>query len=214
MTGQSLTRARICGRTRASGTLAERLPCKARGERTDYRVAPRTVAKEMFVPYRLAAALALAVSASLPGVAQTDPAPTLTGKTMKPETVELAKLRGQVVMLFFWSTDCPVCLDKLPELRRNLEGWRGKDFQIIAVSQDRSMADLKAYEQVLDKVAPPNPQMKIVWRKDPQHRDSFGDLPLRAPTTVVLDRTGKVTKTIRGRVPAEIWDDVAELVLN
>jgi peroxiredoxin len=119
-----------------------------------------------------------------------------------------------VVLLFFWSTDCPVCLDKLPELRRNLEGWRGKDFVIVAVSQDRSAADLKAYEQVLDRVAPPNPQMKIVWRRDAAHRDGFGELPLNVPTTVVIDRQGQVVKQLRGRMPAELWDDIAELVLN
>jgi peroxiredoxin len=163
---------------------------------------------------RSLAILALATALGASALAQTPTAPALVGKTMQPATVDLAQLRGQVVLLFFWSTDCAVCLDKLPELRRNLEGWRGKDFHIIAVSQDRSMADLKAYEQVLDKVAPPNPQMKIVWRKDPAHKDSFGELPLRTPTTVVLDRSGKIAKTIRGRVPAELWDDIAELVLN
>jgi len=152
--------------------------------------------------------------ASLCASAQTVQSPTLVGKTMQPATVDLAQLKGKVVLLFFWSTDCAVCLDKLPELRRNLEGWRGKDFVIVAVSQDRSIADLKAYEQVLDKVAPPNAQMKIVWRRDAAHRDSFGELPVKTPTTVVIDRDGKVSKTIRGRVPAELWDDIAELVLN
>ncbi len=146
--------------------------------------------------------------------AQSVQSPVLVGKTMQPAAVDLAQLKGKVVLLFFWSTDCAVCLDKLPELRRNLEGWRGKDFVIVAVSQDRSMADLKAYEQVLDKVAPANAQMKIVWRRDAAHRDSFGELPFKTPTTVVIDRAGKIAKTVTGRVPAELWDDIADLVLN
>ena len=156
----------------------------------------------------------LLAAASVCASAQTAASPMLVGKTMQPATVDLAQLKGKVVLLFFWSTDCSVCMDKLPELRRNLEGWRGKDFVIVAVSQDRSMADLKAYEQVLDTVAPPNAQMKIVWRRDAAHRDNFGELPQRSPTTVVIDREGKVAKTIHGRVPAELWDDIAELVLN
>ena len=156
----------------------------------------------------------LLTAASLCAQAQPVLSPTFIGKTMQPAVVDLAQLKGKVVLLFFWSTDCPVCLDKLPELRRNLEGWRGKDFVIVAVSQDRSMADLKAYEQVLDKVAPPNAQMKIVWRRDPAHRDNFGEMPAKTPTTVVVDRAGKVVKTLSGRVPADLWDDIAELVLN
>jgi peroxiredoxin len=156
----------------------------------------------------------LLTAAALCADAQTVQSPALVGRTMQPATVDLAQLKGKVVLLFFWSTDCAVCLDKLPELRRNLEGWRGKDFVIVAVSQDRSMADLKAYEQVLDKVAPPNAQMKIVWRRDAVHRDNFGELPTKTPTTVVIDRSGKIVKTVTGRMPAELWDDIAELVLN
>jgi peroxiredoxin len=158
--------------------------------------------------------LLFAWSCATAAQAQAKPAPALSGKTLQDQTVQLADYRGKVVLLFFWSTDCPVCLDKLPELRRNLDGWRGKDFHILAVSQDRSINDLTAYERVLDRVAPPNAQMKIVWRKDTAHQDNFGVLPMRVPTTLVIDREGKVAKTIRGRVPAEIWDDIAELVLN
>ena len=152
--------------------------------------------------------------AGMPAAAQDTSPPQLTGKTMNQGTVDLAQLRGKVVLVFFWSTDCPVCLDKLPELRRNLEGWRGKDFVIVAVSQDRSMADLKAYEQVLDRVAPANAQMRIVWRRDAGHRDSFGDLPVKTPTSFILDRKGVLTKRVNGRIPLELWDDIAELVLN
>jgi peroxiredoxin len=156
----------------------------------------------------------LLAAAGTVALAQTAQSPLLVGKTMQPAVVDLAQLKGKVVLLFFWSTDCSVCLDKLPELRRNLDGWRGKDFVIVAVNQDRSMADLKAYEQVLDKVAPPNAQMKIVWRRDAAHRDNFGELPSKTPTTIVIGRDGNVAKTIHGRVPVELWDDIAELVLN
>ena len=165
-------------------------------------------------------ALAACAFAALGGSAFAQPAssaaalPTLQGRTAQSAAVDLRALRGKVVMLFFWSTDCPVCLDKLPELRRNLDGWRGKDFVIVAVSQDRSRRDLADYEQVLDRVAPPNAQMQIVWRRDAAHRDSFGELPLRTPTVVVLDRSGAVARTLQGRLPAQMWDDVAELVLN
>lgn len=138
----------------------------------------------------------------------------LVGKTAQGAMVDLLHLRGQVVLVFFWSTGCPVCLDKLPELRRNLDGWKGKEFQIVAVSQDRSLDDLKAYELVLNRMVPPNAQMKVVWRGDPTHKDNFGTVPPSAPATFVLDRTGKVVKQVRGRVAAELWDDIAELVLN
>ena len=151
---------------------------------------------------------------ALPAQAQTAAAPSLVGRTAQSATVDLAQLRGKVVLVFFWSTDCAVCLDMLPELRRNLSGWRGRAFEIVAVSQDRSMAELKAYEQVLDRVVAPDPQMRVVWRRDTAHRDSFGEQPSRLPTTVVIDRAGQVVKSVRGRWTPELWDEIAELVLN
>lgn len=181
----------------------------------------------MFKPLLLAAAATLALFAAVSTPAQTAtptlavPAsapPVVQGPTTKKQAFDLAQLRGKVAMLFFWSTDCPVCLDKLPEYRRNLHGWKGKDFVIVAINQDRTMSDLIAYQAVLMKAAPGDAQidaqMPILWRNDPAYRDSFGELPRRTPTTVIVGRDGKVVKTIRGRVAVDVWDDVAELVLN
>jgi len=158
--------------------------------------------------------VALSTLACLARAAPAPPVAALVGKTAQGATVDLAAYRGKVVLLFFWSTDCAVCLDTLPEMRRNLKGWRGKDFAILAVNQDRVLADLKGYEQVLDTAVPPNPQMKLAWRNDPAHHDSFGELPTRTPTTVIIDRTGAVVKSVTGRAAPEVWDDIAELVLN
>ncbi len=160
-------------------------------------------------------ALLLLVATLLPiGAARAQPAARLVGATLAGEPVDLAALRGKVVLVFFWSTNCSVCMDKMPELRRNLEGWRGKDLVVLAISQDSSRADLLAYEQVVGRLTPPNPQLRIVWRRDPAHRDAFGELPLQTPTSVLIDRSGAVVKQIRGRVDAEVWDEIAELVLQ
>ena len=140
--------------------------------------------------------------------------PTLSGHTPQGQAVDLTAYRGKVVMLLFWSTDCAVCLNTLPELRRNLAGWRGRDFVVIAVNQDPEQRTLTDYEALLDRLVPPNPQMKIVWRKESLHRDNFGAVPPRELQTVVLDRTGQIFKSVHGRFPPEVWDDVADLLLN
>ncbi len=144
---------------------------------------------------------------------------SLRGPTTSKQPFDLDKLRGKVALLFFWSTDCPVCLSKLPELRRNLSGWRGKDFVIVAVNQDRKLSDLMAYEQVLRRAVPGdaelNRQMQMLWRKDAAYRDNLGHFPVRVSTTVVVGRDGKVITSVQGRVPNEVWDDIAaELVSN
>jgi thiol-disulfide isomerase/thioredoxin len=140
--------------------------------------------------------------------------PALAGVTTGGERVSLPALRGTVVLVFMWSTRCPVCLDKLPELRRNLEGWAGKPFVILAVNHDKSAEEMLSYERALLRTGPARPQLKLLWRGGPDYNDSFGELPLNMPTTMVLDKQGALRKTIRGRVPAELWDDIAELVLG
>lgn len=168
------------------------------------------------LPLSLLFTMLLAASAGTARAQPDSPSarPTLSGHTSRGEALDLAQWRGQVVLVYLWSTDCPVCLDRLPELRRNLAGWSGRPFVIVAVNQDNRMADFKAYEQALDAVAPPQPQMKLVWRRDPAHRDNLGDQPTRQPTTLLLNRDGVLVKEVRGGWPAGTWDEIAELVLN
>ncbi|MEK8031640.1 TlpA disulfide reductase family protein [Ideonella sp. DXS29W] len=166
--------------------------------------------------HTLAAALLLsALAHGAPSDAATaGTPPTLNGRTSVGEAVDLASWRGQVVLVYLWSTDCPVCLDRLPELRRNLAGWKGRPFVVLAVNQDARDTDFRAYEKSLDAVMPPSAQMKLVWRRDPAHRDNLGELPLRSPTTLLINRRGELVKEIRGSWSPEIWDDIAEQVLN
>ncbi len=145
--------------------------------------------------------------------ARTD-ALTLVGMTSSGESVSLQALRGSVVLVFVWSARCPVCLDKLPELRRNLDGWQGKPFVILAVNHDRSADEMITYERLLERTGPARPQLRHLWRGAAEHRDNLGELPHNVPTTIVLDKAGALHKSVRGRVPAGLWDDIAELVLS
>jgi cytochrome oxidase Cu insertion factor (SCO1/SenC/PrrC family) len=142
------------------------------------------------------------------------PRPMLSGVMSNGQSVSLESLRGSVVLVFAWSTRCPVCLDKLPELRRNLDGWQGKPFVIVALNQDRNIDDMLGYQRLLEQTAPPRPQMKHLWRGAAAHRDNFGELPVNMPTMLIIDKEGALSKQLRGRVPAELWDDIAELVLG
>jgi thiol-disulfide isomerase/thioredoxin len=139
--------------------------------------------------------------------------PMLSGQTLDGKPYDLAQDAGKVVMVFFWSTGCAVCRDKMPELRANYEAWRQKAFQLVAVSLDKTIEDLQAYERVLSGVVPPSQRFPSVWRGAAGHRDSFGAVP-QTPTSFLLDRKGNLVKQMRGRIAPQLWDDVAELVLT
>ena len=93
-------------------------------------------------------------------------------------------------------------------------GLADASHSILALNQDRTIDDMRHYERLFEQTTPMRSQFKHLWRGAAEHRDSFGELPRNMPTTLIIDKAGALIKTIRGRVPAEIWDDIAELVLT
>jgi len=54
--------------------------------------------------------------------------------------VSLSDLRGKVVMVHFWATWCPPCVEEIPALDRLHHSSLGKDFEMLAVSVDEGGA--------------------------------------------------------------------------
>lgn len=130
---------------------------------------------------------------------------------MDGKPFQLASLRGKVVLVMFWSTSCAVCRDKMPELRQNYEGWRGKPFEMVLVSTDRSMRDVEDYEKIISGMVPLRQRFVQLWAGEPGYRDSL-DKPAQLPFTLLLDKTGKVVERYQGRIPPEAWDRIADLL--
>jgi len=141
------------------------------------------------------------------------PLASLSGQTLDGKPYALRQDAGKVVLVFFWSTNCAVCRDKMPELRLNYEAWREKRFQLLAVSMDKSLDELRAYDAILNRVVPPAQRFPWLWRGASAHRDNFGNLS-QTPTSFLVDRQGQVVKQYLGRIEASLWDDIAELVLS
>jgi len=127
--------------------------------------------------------------------------------------VDLARLRGKVVLIDFWATWCGPCIAELPNVRHVYKTYRGKGFEVIGISLEN--ADLKpgdtpaqvdakhaaARKKLLDFAAKEN----LPW---PQHYDgkywnneiSRGRFNINAvPATFLLDQQGVVAAVnIRG----------------
>lgn len=112
-------------------------------------------------------------------------APEFSFTSSEGEHVALEDLKGKVVLLDFWGTWCPPCVESVPELR-NLHKKYSKEpsFLLIGISSD---SDDEVWREF-------TAQNKMVW---PQYRDkdrriqrSFG---VRAfPTYVLIDHEGIV----------------------
>jgi len=94
----------------------------------------------------------------------------------------LADQRGKVVLLNFWATWCPPCLEEMPAMERLWRRFRGQDFVLIAVSVDVDPAVVPPFLARHDVTFPValDGQMEVTER--------YGVRAL--PSSFVIDRGG------------------------
>jgi thiol-disulfide isomerase/thioredoxin len=141
--------------------------------------------------------------------------PTITGNTLEKKPFRLAALKGKVVLVMFWSTDCAVCRDKMPELRENVQGWADKPFEVVLVSVDRNMRDVDGYNAIINKSVPLKQRFTQLWTGDASYKDNLSSATLsrtQLPMALLLDKDGKVVERFTGRIPVDVWDKIADLL--
>lgn len=112
------------------------------------------------------------------------PAPDLRGPALAgTDEIDLAGLRGRVVLVDFWASWCAPCLKSLPAY----EGLRGEfereDFEIIAVNVDEEIADAQAFIARVPLSFP-------LLRDDGSRATAWA--PKTMPTSYLIDREGRI----------------------
>ena len=141
--------------------------------------------------------------------------PSVEGPTLQKQPFQLAALKGKVVLVMFWSTDCPVCREQMAELRENVQGWANKPFELVLVSVDKNMKDVDSYNAILNASVPVKQRFTQLWAGDAGFKDNLSTLQLpknQLPATFLIDKTGKLVERYNGRVPAQAWDAIADLL--
>jgi thiol-disulfide isomerase/thioredoxin len=55
-------------------------------------------------------------------------APNVTFTTITGQKINMADLRGKVVLVSFWATDCSVCVKEMPDLVNTYNTYQDKGF--------------------------------------------------------------------------------------
>ena len=63
-------------------------------------------------------------------------APNFSLKTYDGKIIELAKLKGHVVVVNFWATWCPPCRAEIPDFIKVYDANKSKGLEIIGISLD------------------------------------------------------------------------------
>ena len=159
--------------------------------------------------------LAVRTAAHAQASSATAPNPVITGATIDKKDFQLKSLQGKVVLVMFWSTDCAVCRDKMPELRQNAAGWVDKPFELVLVNVDRRMDDVATYNSIINKSVPVKQRFTQLWSGDSEYKDNLGTTQLQRgqlPTTLLIDKTGKLVERYNGRIPAQVWDTISDML--
>ncbi len=59
--------------------------------------------------------------------------------------VDLAKIKGKVVLVDFWATWCGPCVKELPRVKAAYDKFRGQGFEVIGISCDTDKRKLEEY---------------------------------------------------------------------
>lgn len=133
------------------------------------------------------------------------PAPPLQIKTLTGEILSLSDFRGQTVVLNFWASWCPPCIEEMPLLDAFAKASQHQSITVIGIAVEDEV-DTRAFLQL-------HPVSYVIGLgsdalPDESHR--FGNVRSVLPYTVLIDAEGVVQRAeARKFVAGEIEDWVA-----
>jgi len=132
--------------------------------------------------------------ASLKGLTQLEEPPqrpTLVFHTLEGEDVGLGKFQGQVLLVNAWATWCPPCIAEMPSLDKLQSLRGGPDFQVVAISADRTKELAKEWidENGIEHMN--------VWHDQSFRMPDSLKLP-GFPTTIIYNRSGREVARLSG----------------
>ena len=134
---------------------------------------------------------------------------TLTGTTLDGSPWSSADHRDRIVVLNVWGSWCPPCVAEMPELEKAWESMRAakKPVEFMGVDINESPATASAF-------------MKKVGSRYPSLRDDGGaalialqEKASTPPTTLVLDRQGRIAARVAGQTTASTLTGLVDDVL-
>ncbi len=142
----------------------------------------------------LLAVFAHAVREKVVGVG--DAAPDFSIRTDNGLTVSPASFGGRLLVLNFWATWCPPCIEEMPSLDQMQQQLKDSGVVVHGISVDEDEA---AYRRFLERT-----RVSFLTARDPDARISSLYGTYRYPETYVINQQGKVVQKIIG--PTE-WTD-------
>jgi thiol-disulfide isomerase/thioredoxin len=135
---------------------------------------------------------------------QRDAPSSFGGTTLDGAPFDVADHRGDVVVVNFWASWCPPCIREAPGLQRVWHDYQSRGVQFVGVDVGDNRAAAQAHERRFGVTYPsiddPSGRVLLAFR---------GTLtPASRPSTLILDREGRVAARVLGSVDATTLRDL------
>ena len=156
------------------------------------------------------AAIAAALSVSLPALAGSSPAapaPVFTLASRAGQDVSLAQYKGQVVMINFWASWCGPCRTEMPLLESIYKKYNRMGFTLLGVNVEPNSQAANDWLKATPVSFP------ILYDTDSKVSKLYDVAGM--PSTVIIDRSGNLRVLHRGYKPGdenEYLDSIRTLI--
>ena len=135
--------------------------------------------------------------------------PQIDMLTISGDTISTKDLIGSVYLVNFWATDCPGCIEEMPDLIDTFNKYKDNNFTIIAVSMFYDPPS-----RVLSYTEKNKLPFPVTLDLDKNIMNSFDNIKL-TPTSVLIDKKGRVINTIIGVLDfQELHEKIDQMLKN
>ncbi|QEP44596.1 TlpA family protein disulfide reductase [Ectothiorhodospiraceae bacterium BW-2] len=111
------------------------------------------------------------------------------------ELLRLSDYRGKVVLLNFWASWCPPCVEEIPSMNRLQRRFSDNDFKVVSVDFRESTATIEAF---IKRV-----QVEFPIMMDSDGRVAHAWRVFSFPSSFILDRSGAARYSVNRAIA---WD--------
>ena len=136
-------------------------------------------------------------------------------KDLQGNDVRLEQYKGKVVVVNFWATYCAPCLIEMPWMIGFQEKYSSRGFTLVGISMDdegKSVVEPWIKKQAFDVDGKKMQVNYPILIGSDEIAEKFGGL-IGLPTTLIVNRDGKIVKRIIGLVSHDVIEKQIEALL-